>query len=149
MYNNPYNIYQPRMQPMQPMQPVEPIQQSQQIQPMITPFMQSTQPSILGKQVESIEVVKATEVPFDGSTSYFPLSDGSAIITKKIQSDGTSKIMTYKPIIEKEKESPKYITVDELKEAIDDIDLSELTELRKDLKDLDKRLKDLEVSKKR
>lgn len=149
MYNNPYNIYQPRMQPIQPMQPVEPIQQSQQIQPMITPFMQSTQPSILGKQVESIEVVKATEVPFDGSTSYFPLSDGSAIITKKIQSDGTSKIMTYKPIIEKEKESPKYITVDELKEAIDDIDLSELTELRKDLKDLDKRLKDLEVSKKR
>lgn len=149
MYNNPYNIYQPRMQPMQPMQPVEPIQQSQQIQPMITPFMQNTQPSILGKQVESIEVVKATEVPFDGSTSYFPLSDGSAIITKKIQSDGTSKIMTYKPIIEKEKESPKYITVDELKEAIDDIDLSELKELRKDLKDLDKRLKDLEVSKKR
>lgn len=146
MYNNPYNMYQPRMQPMQP---VEPIQQTQQIQPMITPFMQNTQPSILGKQVESIEVVKATEVPFDGSTSYFPLSDGSAIITKKIQSDGTSKIMTYKPIIEKEKESPKYITVDELKEAIDDIDLSELKELRKDLKDLDKRLKDLEVSKKR
>lgn len=146
MYNNPYNVYQPRMQPIQP---VEPVQQPQQIQPIVTPFIHNTQPSILGKQVESIEVVKATEVPFDGSTSYFPLSDGSAIITKRIQADGTSKIITYKPVIEKEKETPKYITVDELREAIEDIDLSEIKELQKDLKDLDKRLKDLEGSKKR
>lgn len=146
MYNNLYNMYQPRMQPIQP---VEPVQQPQQIQPIVTPFIQNTQPSILGKQVESIEVVKATEVPFDGSTSYFPLSDGSAIITKRIQADGTSKIITYKPVIEKEKETPKYITVDELREAIEDIDLSEIKELQKDLKDLDKRLKDLEGSKKR
>lgn len=32
----------------------------------------------------------------DGSVSYFPVADGSAIVSKQLQTDGTSKIQIYK-----------------------------------------------------
>ncbi len=67
------------------------------------PYVQQATP-LLGKVVDSLDVVKATDIPLDGSTSYFPLTDGSAIITKKLQMDGTSKTIIYKPI---EEEKPK------------------------------------------
>lgn len=96
MYNNPYNqnMYNPynKYQPVNV--PTQPIQSQQFIQP-IPP-----QPSLLGKIVDSIDVVKATDIPLDGSTSYFPLTDGSAIVTKKLQMDGTSRTIIYKPIAE-------------------------------------------------
>ena len=50
-----------------------------------------------GKIVDSIDVVKAIDIPLDGSTSYFALADGSAIVTKQLQRDGTSKTIVYKP----------------------------------------------------
>ena len=50
-----------------------------------------------GKSVESLEVAKAIDIPIDGSISYFPLTDGSAIITKQLQMDGKSKTVIYKP----------------------------------------------------
>ena len=37
-----------------------------------------------GKVVDSLDVVKATDIPYDGSVSYFPLTDHSAIITKQL-----------------------------------------------------------------
>ena len=62
------------------------------------PPIQLTKPTtLLGKAVESIDVVKATDIPLDGSISYFPLTDGSAIVSKQLQNDGTSKIIVYKP----------------------------------------------------
>lgn len=148
MYNNPYMVYQPRMQQMDQL-PQQPMQQVPQMQQPFIQTLQNTQPTLLGKQVESVEVVKATEVPFDGSVSYFPLSDGSAIITKKIQQDGTSKMVVYKPVTEDKKEEPKYVTVQELEKAIRDIDLSEISDLKNDFKDIEKRLKDIENSKRR
>ena len=48
-----------------------------------------------GKSVDNLEVVKSTDIPLDGSKSYFPLTDGSMIATKQLQSDGTSKIVIY------------------------------------------------------
>ena len=45
-----------------------------------------------GKSVDSLDVVKAMDIPLDGSISYFPLTDGSAIVSKQLQNDGTSKI---------------------------------------------------------
>ena len=71
---------------------------------------------LFGKVVDSADVVKVTDIPLDGSTSYFPLTDGSAILTKKLQLDGTSKITVYKPVIEEEKPTPKYVTFDDLKD---------------------------------
>ena len=53
--------------------------------------------SLQGKTVESLEIAKLIEIPLDGSTSYFPLADGSAIITKQLQMDGKSKTVIYKP----------------------------------------------------
>lgn len=53
--------------------------------------------SLQGKSVESLDVAKAIDIPIDGSISYFPLTDGSAIITKQLQMDGKSKTVIYKP----------------------------------------------------
>ena len=76
---------------------------------------------LMGKVVDSADVVKVTDIPLDGSTSYFPLVDGSAILTKKLQVDGTSKIVVYKPVVEEPKETPKYVTyadLDDIKKHI-------------------------------
>lgn len=83
---------------------------------------------LMGKVVDSADVVKVTDIPLDGSTSYFPLVDGSAILTKKLQVDGTSKIVVYKPVVEEPKETPKYVTY------------AELDDIKKHIKDLEDKL---------
>lgn len=96
-----------------------------------------------GKQVDSMEVVKAIDIPLDGSVSYFPLVDGSAIITKQLQNDGTSKIVTYKPEKLEEKENIVYVTKELLDKEIDKIDLSEIDDFREELLAVKKELKEL------
>ena len=134
MYNNyGFNPYysQQKFQPMANQQP------SQYMQP----IQQPTAPiGLLGKIVDSIDVVKAMDIPLDGSISYFPLTDGSAIISKQLQNDGTSKTIVYKPIVEDKKENQRYVTMEELQLAIEDIDLEELQDI-KDLKDEFKSMK--------
>ena len=128
-------------------------------QPMTTPqyqsqaneYMRNIQPAIYqkpitlqGKSVDNIEVVKATDIPLDGSVSYFPLVDGSAIVTKQLQADGTSRMIVYKPV---ETQQPKqvevqetYITEKELDEKLSKLDNKELKEeiekMKKQIKDL-------------
>lgn len=59
-------------------------------------FQQATAPQTLsGKFVDSIESVKATDVLMDGSIMFFPSTDGKTIYTKQLQSDGTSRILTF------------------------------------------------------
>lgn len=97
-----------------------------------------------GKTVDNIEVVKATDIPLDGSVSYFPLVDGSSIVTKQLQPDGTSRMLVYKPV---ETQQPKqvekketYITEKELDEKLSKLDNKELKEeiekMKKQIKDL-------------
>lgn len=145
MYNNyGYNPYYPQQQRFQN------VDQSSQ-QPMMAtyqPPIQLTKPTtLLGKAVESIDVVKATDIPLDGSISYFPLTDGSAIVSKQLQTDGTSKIVVYKPMQEDKKEEIKYVTIDDLHEAINDIDLSDIQDLKDDVKDIKKQLKEFKIKK--
>ena len=145
MYNNyGYNPYYPQQQRFQN------VDQSSQ-QPMMAtyqPPIQLTKPTtLLGKAVESIDVVKATDIPLDGSISYFPLTDGSAIVSKQLQTDGTSKIVVYKPTQEDKKEEIKYVTIDDLQEAINDIDLSDIQDLKDDVKDIKKQLKEFKIKK--
>ena len=93
---NPY--YQPQMNRYQPME-------YQQYPPSYPQNQQTYQQASLGLQrtlVDSIEVVRAIDIPLDGSTSFFPLADGSAIVTKQLQKDGTSKTIIYKPSITSE-----------------------------------------------
>lgn len=120
MYNNygfnPY--YQQRFQPMM-QQPVEQLQNK----------------AILnGKSVDSMDVVKAMDIPLDGSISYFPLTDGSAIVTKQLQLDGTSKTVVYKPI--EEKNTTKYLTNDDLETLKKDYE-----DLKQEIKALEKKIK--------
>lgn len=138
MYNNPYYTQMQRMQAIDAIpQPYIPqVPQINQIN------QNSNMNYLLGKSVDSVDVVKAMDIPLDGSTSYFPLTDGSAIVTKKLLTDGTSKTTIYKPMVEENVEQPKYVTIDEVKALIADIDLSELDDLKDDIKELRKQIKD-------
>ena len=112
-YYPSYNqFYQPQMQRMaQPMQ--QPINQPMQ-QPIVQPIQPIQNIGLQGKSVDSIDVVKAMDIPLDGSVSYFPLTDGSAIVSKQLQMDGTSKTIIYEPIKIEDKEENKKDTNDEL-----------------------------------
>lgn len=150
MQFNPYmpqfGGYVPQYQRMQPQE-----QQFQQFnQPAQQTYPQNPQTypqaslGLQGKLVDSIEVVKAIDIPLDGSTSFFPLADGSAIVTKQLQSDGTSKTIIYKPSTEPEKavEQPQYITEDKVMELIKK-EPESTKELKEEIKNLKRQLRDM------
>lgn len=127
---------------------------SQQPQPN---FSQNPQPypqqtlGLQGKSVESLDVVKAMDIPLDGSISYFPLTDGSAIITKQLQQDGTSKTIIYKPFTEPNNpiEPIKYVTQEEVREMIENgseslLDLQDdIEDMRRELRNVNEEIKEL------
>lgn len=129
MYNNQYYGQVPRFQP-SPEPNYSQMYQQNYIQ----------QKGLQGKQVESVEIVKTTEIPLDGTTSYFPVADGSAIVTKQLQTDGTSKITVFKPVIE-HKEEIKYVTPKDLEKAINGLNLDELDDIKEEIKEIKKQLK--------
>lgn len=145
-YPNYNQFYGQSMQQLQQMQmpKTQPMEQFQQYTP-----PQYTQPQpiykqqigLQGKSVDSIDVVKAMDIPLDGSTSYFPLADGSAIVTKQLQADGSSKTIVYKPVDDSEiKNVPKYITEEELEERIKNVDNDYIKD---DIKELKRKVEDL------
>ena len=96
--------------------------------------------------VESIDVVKAMDIPLDGSTSYFPLTDGSAIVTKKIQNDGTSKTVVYKPVEEESKSQPVYVTMEDVEKKMKEFDSNgEIKSVKEELKNLKKQIKEIKL----
>ena len=125
-YGRPSYGYQFQPMPMQQVpQQIPQVPQMQQTVPQSMPQTIQTpiQNIILqGKSVDSIDVVKAMDIPLDGSISYFPLTDGTAIVTKQLQMDGTSKTIIYKPVVENEKEEKttaiNYITPEVLDEKV-------------------------------
>lgn len=70
----------------------------QPIVPTQTPV--SNQMSALGKMVDSIDVVKATDIPMDGNSYYFPKADGTEVYCKQWLQNGTTRILTFKPVFE-------------------------------------------------
>ena len=143
-YYNPYNPYYTYNYNQQPQQmPKQNLQM----------YKQQNAGVLQGKVVDSLDVVKATDIPYDGSVSYFPLTDGTAIITKQLQQDGTSKVVVYKPITDKDEVKPKYITENELNEQIKGMDEKYVTEEdfkeqiknvnNKDIKDMKEDIKTL------
>jgi hypothetical protein len=133
MYNNPYFNQQQRFQGMNMMQQPMPTQQY------IPPMPTIQQNNLQGKIVDSVDVVKAMDIPLDGSVSYFPLTDGSAIISKQLQSDGTSRTVIYKPSENEKEKSVKYLTIDELETALND--LEDVQNIKDDIKEIKKQLK--------
>lgn len=70
-------------------------------------FQQSLQPTqmsapnnfaTIGKIVDSIDIVKATDIPMDGNLYYFPKADGKEIYAKQWLANGQTRILTFKPI---------------------------------------------------
>lgn len=129
--NQPYNPY--GFQNMQ--QPLNRYQQPEQV------YMQNQSTykqrlGLQGKSVDSIEVVKAMDIPLDGTISYFPLTDGSAIITKQLLNDGSSRTIIYKPAnVETPPPEPKYVTESEWNENIQNI-RQEVENIKKQIKDI-------------
>lgn len=148
MYQNPYN--QPYYQP-QRFQPTEPLVQPMNTQTYIPPVQQmNNQPTLQGKLVDGLDTVKSIEYPLDGSTSYYPFTDGSCIVTKKLQADGTTKTTIYKVSEEDQKDLPKYVTTDELDIVVKELDMSSAFEKLQDkFDDLKDEFKELKKSKKK
>lgn len=125
-YQNP-NFYgqqqfmQPQFNPY--LQRMENLQQFQQAiqQPQIAPAQVQTvnQFPTLGKMVESIDIVKATDIPIDGNIYYFPKADGTEIYSKTWLSNGQTRILTFKPILD---DSPNTLSNDEEKLKFDTIE---------------------------
>lgn len=109
----------------------------QQPQPMTTLKFNNLQ----GKSIDNLEVVKAMDIPLDGSISYFPLVDGSAIVTKQLQQDGTSKITIFKPIEAEETTSVKYATIEDIENRINGIKLPDMKPLQDEIKTLKKQIR--------
>jgi pyruvate/2-oxoacid:ferredoxin oxidoreductase beta subunit len=143
LYNNPYLNYN---------QQTPQMRQNQMIY--------KPQMSLQGKVVDSLDVVKAADIPYDGSISYFPLTDGTAIITKQLQQDGTSRVVIYKPTSENEETRSKYITEtdfekqlkdmdnkfvtgDDLKDQLKNINSKDIKDLKEDVKTLKRKLEDI------
>ena len=115
-YNYPYNNYS-----------AIPVQQPQ-IQQQITPMQQQTNmtPALNGKIVDSEDVVKATEVPI-GGYGIFPKADLSEIYIKSWNNNGTTSVITFKPIIQEEPSAvvPQQISNDEISKVLQKIELLE------------------------
>ena len=58
--------------------------------------------SALGKIVENEDVVKTIDIPMDGNMYYFPRADGSVIYGKQWLANGTTRLLTFKPIFDTE-----------------------------------------------
>lgn len=71
--------------------------QYQQPQMQMQQPMTSQQFPVLGKMVDSLDVVKATDIPMDGNMYYFPKADGTEIFAKQWLPNGTTQILTFKP----------------------------------------------------
>ena len=97
--------------------------------------------NLQGKSIDNLEVVKAMDIPLDGSISYFPLVDGSAIVTKQLQQDGTSKITIYKPIEAEEASSVKYATLEDIDSRIKEIKMPDTKPLQDEIKTLKKQIR--------
>ena len=138
MYNQ-YNPYMNRFYGQQQVNLPQPMDLSQQTQNV--PQIGLNRAFLNGKQVESIDIVKNLEIPLDGSISYFPLINGTAIATKQLMQDGTSKITIYEP--KTQKEDTKFATIEDIDKRLEKLDFSEIDDLKDDLEDLKKELKDI------
>ena len=109
----------------------------QPIVPAQTPV--SNQMSALGKMVDSIDVVKATDIPMDGNAYYFPKADGTEVYCKQWLQNGTTRILTFKPVFE---DNPNNLSSDteklkiSLSDEVTDVFMKRFDELEKRIDDL-------------
>ena len=101
-----YNPYLQRMENLQQFQQV--MQQPVQNNPNLSPGLNML--ASLVKVVESIDMVKATDIPMDGNMYYFPKADGTEIYGKAWMANGQTRILTFKPVLD---DSPNTLSQNE------------------------------------
>lgn len=134
-YGQPYiqQQYNPYLQRM------ENLQQFQQAiqQPMgPTSMSGANQFTPLGKIVESMDIVKVTDIPMDGNMYYFPKADGTEIYAKQFGIDGKTRILTFKPLLDSD---PNNSLVNEEKLKFDDFN-NVLMGIQEDIKTLNEKI---------
>ena len=133
MYAQPNNPYADRMNFLQN------YQQSLQQPVAGTQMSLANQMSALGKMVDSIDVVKATDIPMDGNSYYFPKADGTEVYCKQWLQNGTTRILTFKPVFE---DNPNNLSSDteklkiSLSDEVTDVFMKRFDELEKRIDDL-------------
>ena len=134
-YLNPnyFNQYQQMPNPY-----VDRMAQLQQYQQSLQQPVSQTQMSAIGKIVDSIDVVKATDIPMDGNSYYFPKADGTEVYCKQWLQNGTTRILTFKPVFE---DNPNNVSSNTEKFKFDLSDKATDT-LMKRFDDIEKRLDD-------
>lgn len=90
---NPYQTYLPQVPQTTPWQGPQPYTQPQVTQ--TTP-----QPQLLGHAVTANDQIPVSEVPQTGTPAYFPMQDGSSILVKSWQPDGTINTVRYIPEVQ-------------------------------------------------
>ena len=133
------NYYMQYLQPQQPYQSpyLQRLENLQQFQQTLNPT--PGQYPTLGKVVESIDMVKATDIPMDGNTYYFPKADGSMVFAKRWLPNGTTEVVSYKPHIEENTVNPNNVSSDA--EKINLTAFSEVLEgIQNDLKTLNEKV---------
>lgn len=133
------NYYMQYLQPQQPYQSpyLQRLENLQQFQQTLNPT--PGQYPALGKVVESIDMVKATDIPMDGNTYYFPKADGSMVFAKRWLPNGTTEVVSYKPHIEENTVNPNNVSSDA--EKINLTAFSEVLEgIQNDLKTLNEKV---------
>lgn len=111
--------FQPQPQTNPYMQRMENLQQFQQsLQPQ--PQMQTVQYQPLGKIVDSVDVVKATDIPMDGNAYYFPKADGTEVYMKRWLANGTTETTVYKPILDKGNAQTMTLSSEQEKSILED-----------------------------
>ena len=134
-YGQPYiqQQYNPYLQRM------ENLQQFQQAiqQPMVPTSMSgANQFTPLGKIVESMDIVKVTDIPMDGNMYYFPKADGTEIYAKQFGIDGKTRILTFKPFLDDE---PNNSLTNEEKLKFDDFN-NVLLGIQEDIRTLNEKI---------
>ena len=135
-YLNPnyFNQYQQMPNPY-----MDRMAQLQQYQQSLQQPVSQAQMSAIGKIVDSIDVVKATDIPMDGNAYYFPKADGTEVYCKQWLQNGTTRILTFKPVFE---DNPNNVSSDTeklkigLSDEVTDVFMKRFDELEKRIDDL-------------
>ena len=125
MFNQQQNPYMQRMDYLQQFQQAiqQPVPSNNQFVPM-------------GKIVESVDMVKATDIPMDGNMYYFPKADGTEIYAKQFGIDGKTRILTFKPFLDDE---PNNSLTNEEKLKFDDFN-NVLMGIQEDIRTLNEKI---------
>lgn len=122
MNNNPayqQSMYQPMQNPYLDNRYANLQQYQQSISP--TQMSGTSQFAPLGKIVDSVDIVKATDIPMDGNPYYFPKADGSEVYMKRWLPNGTTETIAYKPILDQKDTQAYILSSDEEKLKFEEI----------------------------